>query len=174
VNLYDTNKKLSNLLEKGFDEDCIDYETGEILEDKAKQLMAELAFDESVKIENTALFIKNLEAEAEAIKAEEKSLADRRKAKECKIEWLKNYLTGYLLDTGKTKFETAKTAISFRRSEVLTITDEKRLLEWLEKEERYLRYKMPEINKSDIKTALKQGENIPYVVLEQKQNIQVR
>ena len=44
----------------------------------------------------------------------------------------------------------------------------------LEKEDKYLRYKTPEISKSDIKTALKQGENIPYVVVEQKQNIQVR
>ena len=64
----------------------IDFETGEVLdEDK----LEELQMSKNEKIENILLYIKNLNADAEIIKAEEKALAERRKAKEnkgCKIQ----------------------------------------------------------------------------------------
>ncbi|MBJ8031050.1 siphovirus Gp157 family protein [Bacillus cereus group sp. N21] len=52
------------------------------------------AIEESIqdKAQNTALVIRNLEADVDAIKAEEKRLADRRKAIENNCKNLKDYL----------------------------------------------------------------------------------
>lgn len=94
-----------------------DPETGEILNSQAWDEI-NLAFEE--KVENIACWIKNLQAEAEDLKAEEAALAKRRKAKEAKIERLKNLLTDNM--DGK-KFETAKCAVSFRTSEQLQVED---------------------------------------------------
>jgi hypothetical protein len=174
MNLYQIEEQMSKLLNDGWDYDCIDMETGEILEDKLREKLAALEIEESVKIENTALFMKNLAAETEAIKAEEKTLADRRKSKEKKYEWLKNYLTGYLLETGKMKFESAKCALSFRKSEALEITDEHAVRTYAEENARYLKYSEPKLDIAEIKKAVKSGEAIPGVIIKEKQNIQIK
>ena len=53
---------------------CIDMETGEVDIEKYEQL----AEEKDKKIENIACYYKALTAEAEAIKAEEKALAERQ------------------------------------------------------------------------------------------------
>ena len=68
---------------------CVDSETGEII-DEEKLAELNIAFDE--KVENIALWIKNLLSEAEAIKQEKLKLGDRQKAAENKAESLKKYL----------------------------------------------------------------------------------
>ncbi len=173
MNLYQVHQQIADLLENGFDMECIDMQTGEILEDVARERLASLEIEEGVKIENTALFIKNLVAEVDAIKAEEKTLADRRKSKERKYEWLKAYVGNYLLETGKTKFETARCALSFRKSEVLNITDEETLRKYAEEHD-YLKIKEPELKKDEIKKALKGGEAIPGAEIMEKQNLQIK
>ena len=57
--------------------DCVDLETGEIID---IEKLDQLQMDKDVKIENTALFIKNLLSDADQIREEEKKLADRRRA----------------------------------------------------------------------------------------------
>lgn len=57
------------------------------------------------KAEGYARIIRNFEAEAAALKAEEKRLADKRKACENSIERLKNNLQFSMKETGKTKFK---------------------------------------------------------------------
>ena len=71
---------------------CIDMETGEVDIEKYEQL----AEEKDKKIENIACYYKALTAEAEAIKAEEKALAERRKVKENKAESLKKFLASVL------------------------------------------------------------------------------
>ena len=174
MNLYEINETMNQILTDGWDYDCIDMETGEILEDKLREKLAGLEIEESVKIENTALFIKNLSAETEAIKAEEKALADRRKSKERKHEWLKIYLSGYLQGTGKAKFESAKCALSFRKSEVLEVLDEQAVRAYAEQADKYLKFSDPKLDIAEIKKAVKAGETIPGVVITEKQNLQIK
>jgi hypothetical protein len=174
LNLYAIEEKMNQLLADGWDYDCIDMETGEILEDKLREKLAALEIEESVKIENTALFIKNLDAETAAIKAEEKALADRRKSKERKYEWLKAYLSGYMIETGKARFESAKCALSFKKSSVLEITDAAALKKYAEAHDKYLQYQDPEFKKAEIKDAIKAGEVIPGALIKEKQNLQVK
>ena len=140
--------------------ECVDLETGEIID---TEQLDKLQMERDTKLENVACWIKELKAEAEAIKAEKQILANRQKVAENKAESLKKYLA-YALD-GK-KFSTAKCAVSFRNTESVEITPEG--LEALMKEhDELLTYKAPEPNKTAIKQALKDGLNVAGVQLVQ-------
>ena len=142
--------------------DCVDVETGEVF-DEAK--FDSLSLERDVKIENICCWIKNLKAEAEALKAEKESFAKRQKAAENKMESLKKYIAGYL---DGAKFESAKVKVSFRKSESLEIDN----LAFIPDE--YLRFKEPEIDKTALKAALKEGFHFEGVTLGEKLNIQIR
>lgn len=140
--------------------DCIDLETGEVID---VDRLTELQMEREKKIENVACWIKELKAEAEAIKAEKQALADRQRVAENKVESLKKWLA-YALD-GK-KFSTARCAVSFRSSESVEVTEEG--LEALMKEHyELLTYKKPEPNKTAIKQAIKDGLSVSGVQLVQ-------
>ena len=140
--------------------ECIDMETGEVID--AQKLDA-LNMERDAKIENVVLWIKDLKAEAEAIKAEKLALAERQKVAENKVESLKKWVA-YAL--GGQKFSTAKCAVSFRNTESVEVTEEG--LEALMKDhDELLTYKAPEPNKKAIKDAIKDGLNVAGVQLVQ-------
>lgn len=70
-------------------EECIDNETGEILEE---ELLQELEQDKENLIEDTALAYKNLNAELEALTNEIKQMQERKKRVENKIDTIKRIL----------------------------------------------------------------------------------
>lgn len=150
--------------------ECLDFETGEVTD---FERLEQLTLARDAKIEGVALFIKNLEAEAAAIKNEENTLAERRKEKERKVERLKEYLTTAL---DGAKFETPRVKMSFRSSTSVEIGDELRLLEWLEKNHHddCVRYKLPEIKKSEVGKLLKDGKEVPGACLVTKSNLQLK
>lgn len=150
---------------------CVDIETGEIID--VERLEA-LNIERDAKIEGVALYVKQLQAEADAIKAEEKALAERRKKKEKLLtgysEWLRNVLSGQ-------SFETAKVALGFRKSTVCEVTGcELDLIEYLEKNgfDDCIKYGAPEISKSKITKLLKDGKTIPGAVLVERNNLQIK
>ena len=150
MTIYEINEGILN---------CIDPETGEIIDiDK----LNELELERDAKIENVACWIKELKAEAEAIKAEKLALAERQKVAENKAESLKKWLAFAL--NGE-KFKTAKCSVSFRKSEVVEITDEG-LSNLMKEHDELLTYKAPEPNKKAIKDALKDGLSVQGVRLE--------
>ena len=127
---------------------CIDEETGEIID---YEKLDELQIERETKIENVACWIKDLKAEAEALKAEKMAFAERQKVAENKMESLKNWL--YYALEGQ-KFKTAKCSVSYRNTESVEVTNAG--LENLMKEhEELLTYKQPEPNKTAIKNAIK-------------------
>lgn len=111
MNLYEISEEMLN---------CVDAETGEVDTDK----LDELAMLRDEKLESIALWIKDLKAEAEALKAEKLVFAARQSAAERRAESLKNYLTGFLHGE---KFKTTRCQISFRKTESVRITDEMQL-----------------------------------------------
>ena len=123
---------------------CIDPETGEADCVKLDALMMEW----NDQIEGMALWVKDLKAEADAIKAEEKALAERRQAKERKAESIKAYLEKVLAGQ---KFETSRAVCSFRKSQKVEITDLDKI------PDDYLRYSAPTADKTAIKAAIKDG-----------------
>ena len=107
--LYEINKAIL---------ETIDEETGEIIDFEA---LEQLQMEREKKLENVALFVKNLEVDALAYKTEKEAFEERQKSAEKKAERLKEYLATAL--NGQ-KFETAKCSVSFRKSEQLQVADE--------------------------------------------------
>ena len=139
---------------------CVDTESGKII-DPAK--LDELNLARAEKVENVALWIKDLNAEAEAIKAEKLALAERQKVAENKVDSLKRWLV-YALEGQK--FSTPRCAVSFRRADKVEITEEG-LSNLLREHDDLLTYKEPEPNKAAIKKALNDGLNVQGVHLVQ-------
>ena len=141
---------------------CVDAETGEIID--AEQL-DKLYMEKEEKLENIALWIKDLKAEAEALKAEKMAFAERQKVAENKMESLKKYLA-YALD-GKA-FKSTRASVSFRKSQAVEITDIYKL------DENYLRYKEPEADKTAIKEALKAGKTVAGATLVENTSVIIK
>lgn len=138
--------------------ECIDLETGEIID---TEQLDKLQMERDTKLENVACWIKDLKAEAEALKNEKQALAERQKVAENKAESLKKWLA-YALQGEK--FKTSKCAISFRKSEAVEVTDEG-LNNLMKEHDELLTYKAPEPNKTKIKQALKDGLSVDGVQL---------
>lgn len=94
-------------------EGLVDPETGELLDYES---FSQLQMERDTKIENMALWWKNLTSDVAEMKAAEKDISERRKAKERKAARLKEYIEQSLAGE---KFETARCAISYRRSKAL-------------------------------------------------------
>jgi len=117
-NLFEISKVITDLLENG---EHVDPETGEFL-DLDDLDSVELSFND--KVDNCVMYVKSLEAEAAAIKAEEQNIAARRKAKENQAESLKRYVARCFDMTGKKKFETPRCKLSWRESSRVEVYDE--------------------------------------------------
>lgn len=135
---------------------AIDAETGEILDEDMTAKLDELQMAREQKCENIACWIKDLTADAKAIREEEKALADRRRIIENKTERLKAYLR-YALNGDK--LATPRCSVSYRKSQQVDVM----LLDVVPEE--FLRFKDPEPDKTKIKDALKAGENVPGCAL---------
>lgn len=126
------------------------------------------------KADSIACMLKNLDAECKAIKAEEERLAERRKAKENTAERIKQYLSESLQSAGLDKIETARNRITFRKSESVEV-DEASFIIWAQKNrDDLLTYSAPKVNKTEIKKALKSGDEIVGAELRIKNNIQIK
>lgn len=134
----------------------VDPETGEIMNYEA---FAELQMEREQKIENMALWHKNLNAEAEAIRAEEINLAARRKDIEAKAEKLKGYLHEAL---GGEKFSTPRVVCTFRKSQKVEIQDEAAFIRKMQEDQHFefLSYKPPTANRTAITQAIKAGQTV--------------
>jgi hypothetical protein len=164
MNLYEINSEYSRIMAEAIE--LAEQNEGEISEELSKALEGvEMALEE--KIENTALYIKNLEAEAEMIKVEEKRLSERRKACENKAERVREWLS-FNLD-GK-PFKTGRCAISWRKSESVEVMISP---ETLPVEYQNIKTTVA-ADKTALKSAIKSGVEIVGVSLVEKQNMQVK
>lgn len=151
--LYDIDTRLYSLL---------DEETGEITDIEAFE---KIQLERDEKIENIALWVKNLKADAEALKAEKLAFAERQKSAKKKIDSLKRLLSDAL---GGQDFKTARVALSFRKSSEVQIDDIDEL------PDEYLRYKAPEPDKTAIKAAINEGKEVAGAKLVSKVNLQIK
>ena len=148
----------------------VDPETGEILDYEA---FAELKLAREEKVEGMALWCKNLDAEAAAIKAEENALAERRKPLERKSANLKKYITEILAGD---KFTTARVACTFRKSKSVEIQDEAEFIRTMQEGQHfeYLKYSPPTVNRTEITNAIKAGKEVPGAQLVEKSNLSIK
>jgi len=147
--LYEINQQIEQIIM-----DAVDPETGELLYDIDAEL-EKLHLDAETLLENQACFVKNLEAEAEALKAEEAKLAARRKRVETLAITRKQAIRDYMLSTGRDKLRSSRIYASFRRSQAVEIQNMKEFLAFAPAS--LLRTKDPEPNKAAIKEAIQAG-----------------
>lgn len=154
MKLYEINEELLNLT---------DLETGEITDWEQFEAL-QMARDE--KIENIGLWIKNLNSEALAYKAEKDVFAKKQKRAENKAESLKRYLDDAL---GGKVFKTTRVDVTYRKSTSVNIIDEALLPESLVNE-----VVTTSPDKKAIAELLKAGEQVPGAELSHNQNIQIK
>ena len=80
--------------------------------------------DIETKATNVAMFIRNLESSAEAIKQAEKEMADRRKAIEKKAESIRQYLKDNMQRCGITKIDSPYFALTLKKNPPSVIIDD--------------------------------------------------
>ena len=153
--------------------DCVDMETGEIL-DSGK--LTALQMERDRKLEGVALWVKDLNAEAEAVKAEADKLTARKRALDNKIAGLKMWL---MIALDGEKLKTPRCNVYQTHSQRLAVIgDEKDLIAWLERNAKdprdYIRYREPELRKDEIKKALKDGIEIEYAKLEETESVVIK
>ena len=161
--LYELDQMMLTVLDNGL---VFDEETGEIIFDADS--LEELEVERNAKLESVALYVKSLEAEAAAIKAEEKALAERRAVKEKKAERLRGYVSDSMQAFGDTKLETPRVALSFRKSQVVEIWDADKL------PQEYWKQAAPTPDKTAIKKAIKGGAEISGASLVDRSNLQIK
>ncbi len=142
-------------------------EDGEITDMEAFE---KLQMAECEKIENVALWIKNLLAEIKAIREEEKALAERRKKLEKKVERLENYLDAAL--DGK-QFETPRVSLKRRTNKFLEVLDETGLIEWAQQFAPTAVRVTYAVDKMAIRDYLKNDVYCPYAQMSERHSLQV-
>lgn len=142
---------------------------GEIPEEAIADTKEFLEVDFTDKVDNIASYIKNLTAEAFAIREEEKALAERRQAKEAKIDRLKEYLSVNLQALGRDVVETSRNRVSFRKSTSLVFEPE--ALDKLD--DGWFAIKR-EVKKKDLTEAIKAGQTFDGIYLQEKRNLQLK
>lgn len=95
MKLYELTDAYKNIAEL-MDDETMDTA---VLETALQEIEAQI----EVKAENSAIILKGLEGDIDMFKAEEKRLAERRKALENKRDWLKGYLKDEMEKIGMDK-----------------------------------------------------------------------
>ena len=166
MNLFQINYRIQDAIEKLFG--TVNPETGEVDAGSAEELEA-LQESRRDKLDACGAYIKNLEAEAAALKTEAESLAKRAESKKKKAESIRNYVKAAMLSAGETKFESTRVAFSFRSSEAVSIRDEANL-----PKKYFIKKVTTQPDKAAIKAALKAGLKVRGAELVQNQNLQVK
>jgi hypothetical protein len=151
---------------------CVDQETGEILD---TEKLDALQMEREEKLEGVALWVKDLKAEADAVKAEADKLTARKKALDNKIESIKTWL---MMALGGEKLKTPRCYVYQTHSTRLNVIDEQSVTNWIQtnckEPEQYLKFVLPEIRKDAVKAAIKDGMEIPGAHLEETESVVIK
>lgn len=153
MKLYEIDEQILN---------CIDAETGEIID---ADMLNALQMERDAKIEGVALWIKDLKAEAEALKAEKIAFEKRQKTCENRAESLKQWLAVAL--NGE-KFKTTKCDVSFRTAKSVNVTDVFSL------DSKFLKFSDPTADKTAIKKAIEAGEQVSGAELIERKSVTIK
>ena len=152
--------------------DCVDIETGEILD--AEKLDA-LQMERETKLEGVSLWIKDLTAEATAVKDEADKLTARKRALDNKITALKSWL---LIALNGEKLKTPRCNVYQTHNTKLTVIDEQSVVNWIQthyqEPEQFLKFSLPEIRKDAVKAEIKSGKEIPGAALEATESVVIK
>jgi hypothetical protein len=156
--------QISDAIRQALDHIELDEETGEILSSDALHAVEAQAAE---KIEATALYLRELDAEAKAAKEEADRMLDRVKSMQKRSDYLKAMLLDALHATGKVK--TGRVTVSIRTTKAVEIA------EGADLPEAYTTVKTTvSPNKIAIKQALLDGVEVPGCHLEARESVSIR
>lgn len=156
--------EIAPALRFALDDIVVDEETGEILSSDALHAVEAQAAE---KIEATALYLRELDAEAKAAKEEADRMLARVKSLQKRSDYLKAMLLDALHATGKVK--TGRVTVSIRTTKAVEIA------EGADLPEAYTTVKTTvSPNKVAIKQALLDGVEVPGCSLEARESVSIR
>lgn len=153
ANLYEINSEILS---------CIDAETGEIID--VERLQA-LQMEREQKVENVALWYKNLLSDAAQYAEEEARFKAKKQRAQTQAERLKEYLFSSLAGE---KYKSPRVSISYRTTPRVIVDDV------LDLPPQFVKFAAPEPKKSDIMSAIKNGEEVRGAHIEQNQSIVIK
>ena len=170
MTLYDIDAQIAALEDAAEDDMLIDEETGELI--SVSQALDALRMEREAKLENVACWVKNLSAEADAIREEENRLMKRRKAAETKAANLKSWLLAAMTrEDGTTdKLKTGRVMVSVKKNPPSTVVDDEALLPWAYKTVKEIVAQ----DKAAIKAAILAGEEVPGAHLEYGRSVIIK
>lgn len=177
--LFEIEQSMMNLLEY-----MVDDTTGEMIEteEEFNKLYESIQLDIQTKLDNSNGLCKMLDGEIEVIDKEIKRLQQEKKARENKITWLKRNVDGFIRrqfidEEGnlneealhKYKLTLPHSKISYRKSDSVEVTDFDKIPKV------FIKTKIEETaDKTAIKKAIKNGENIEGAKLTVNYSMQVK
>ena len=156
--------EIAPALRFALDDIVVDEETGEILSSDALHAVEAQAAE---KIEATALYLRELDAEAKAAKEEADRMLARVKSMQKRSDYLKAMLLEALHATGKVK--TGRVTVSIRTTQAVAVDEGTNL------PEAYTTVKTTvSPNKVAIKQALLDGVEVPGCELIERESVSIR
>ena len=163
ANIYELTgafNRIWNLIEEG---ELDDETLQEVFENTEEEL--------SAKLEGYCKFIKNLEADIAGLKAEEKRLADKRRAKENAIERAKYVMQMAMTTAGEKKIPCGSFTVSVQNNPPKCVLD----VSVADIPSKYLIPQEPNVDKKLLLEDLKaSGEQVPYAHIEQGESLRIR
>lgn len=157
MNLYELTQNYLHVLEMAENGDDL-ADTLESLEDAIE-----------VKAENTAKVIKQLEANAEMLANEAKRLSERKSAIENNVRNLKSYLQEQLEKCGKSKIKGEIFTVALQNNpQSVDVLDESLI------PSTYFIQQAPKLDRKELLTHLKAGEEIAGVTIKQTKSLRIR
>lgn len=157
MNLYELTQNYLQVLEMA--------ENGEDLADTLESLEDAI----EVKAENTAKVIKQLEANAEMLANESRRLSERKSAIENNVRNLKSYLQEQLEKCGKSKIKGEIFTVALQNNpQSVDVLDESLI------PSTYFIQQAPKLDRKELLTHLKAGEEIAGVTIKQTKSLRIR
>lgn len=160
MKIYEIDKALREALEAME----VNPETGEILN---ADLLHAVEAEAATKIEATALVVRELSSEADAVAAECKRLQARKDSLQRRADFLRKLLLEAVRATGKVK--TARVTVSVRKTTEVVVKDKAQLPEAFTT--KTIKVKA---NTMAIKQALQDGVAVPFCSLEERESVIIR
>ena len=146
---------------------CVNEDTGEYFDPSDLEA---LELDAKSKLEGVFLCSKGFLSEAEAIKAEEAVLAERRRTLEHKAENLRGYGDKCMQRMGLSHFKTPRCVATYRKSTTVDVTP----AFWENRDAKFIRQKPPEADKTAIRAAIRGGLIVPGAELVERVTLSIK
>ena len=170
MKLYEVNRCIEDLivmLEP-------DPETGEVTaDDEIMERLHNLEMERGRILEFLAKLVLNCRAEAAAIRAEEKRLAERRRGLEKRDERIMQILDR---ECAGVKTDCGVATVNYRATSRVDVSDSRKAINWLKRHKYTDCYRTPEpeISKTEVKKLLTAGEMIPGLTLVQDKSCSLK